>query len=122
PGSPAHPLGLSPDGQDIFAVGIDRDDGPLLHHDPPAFHKDQRVGRAQIDTHVPGEPSQHDVTPSQKSQRRPRTSRPYQYPASFKLGNVVSPITMRSNSVIPNSSPASRRRRVKALSEATTDE
>src|SRR4029077_7348941 len=56
PGGPSdHPLRLVADGEDVTGVLVDRDDGRLVQDDALAPDVDERVRRAEVNSHVTAE-------------------------------------------------------------------
>ena len=47
-----HALGLDPDGVHLARALVDRDDRRLGEHDAAAAHVDERVGCAEVDSHL----------------------------------------------------------------------
>jgi hypothetical protein len=56
-----HPFGFDTHGHDLAVVGVERDDGGLVEHDPPAPHVHKRVGGTEVHRHVAAE-NRHRVT------------------------------------------------------------
>ena len=59
-----HALRLDADRMDVAGALVDRDDGRLREHDPAAADVDERVGGAEVDSHVTTAESGEGIEPA----------------------------------------------------------